>query len=459
VRTALLVVAILAFAAAPAAAENGYDAKLIAQSPNLTLESGEVGDSYFDAQNVGSNVWTNDVVRLGTQAPQDRHSAFWNESWLGAGRPTPLEQPSVPLGGIGRFAFTVTAPNVATTTVYDEHFAPLAEGLGWMEGPNWPDDAVFIEYTVIPGAPPTVRLSPAPGHVAAGQPVNVHAEAADNRQVVRVEFRLAGRAPVVDTSAPYDASLDSSGLRSGGQPVTATAVDETGRSTTATATVTLDPVANGAGASNGARLTAGFGKRHPRPRVTIPYGAATYVRGRLTDENGRPITGAVIRVASRVLTGMSGFRSLPPVSTGRDGGFAYRAPRGPSRQLLLTYTAFNDEPQPTAVRLVRLKTRAGVRMRADRRSVRPGGVVHFHGRLQGGHSPRRGVLVVLEGLQRGFGWRTFKTVRARHGRFHSSYRFVRAAPGATIRFRATVREQATYPWATGRSRSVAVRIR
>jgi hypothetical protein len=53
VRTALLVVTVLALAAAPAFGENGYDAKLVAQSPNLTLESGEVGDSYFDAQNVG----------------------------------------------------------------------------------------------------------------------------------------------------------------------------------------------------------------------------------------------------------------------------------------------------------------------------------------------------------------------------------------------------------------------
>jgi len=69
------------------------------------------------------------------------------------------------------------------------------------------------------------------------------------------------------------------------------------------------------------------------------------------------------------------------------------------------------------------------------------------------------VLVSLQGFQRGFGWRTFKTVRARHGRFSGGYRFVRAAPGARIRFRATVREQATYPWATGRSRPVSVTVR
>jgi hypothetical protein len=110
-------------------------------------------------------------------------------------------------------------------------------------------------------------------------------------------------------------------------------------------------------------------------------------------------------------------------------------------------------------KLVRLKTRAGITMRATRRSVRPGGRVRFRGRLKGGRIPRRGVIVSLQGRQRGFGWRTFTTVRAKHGRFRGRYRFVRSAPGTTVRFRATVREQAMYPWTTGRSRPVTVRIR
>ena len=95
-------------------------------------------------------------------------------------------------------------------------------------------------------------------------------------------------------------------------------------------------------------------------------------------------------------------------------------------------------------------------MRATQRRVRPGGRVRFRGRLKGGYVPRRGVLVVLQGHQRGFGWRTFKTVRARKGRFKGSYRFVRAA--GRFRFRAVVREQPAYPWATGRSRPVTVRV-
>jgi hypothetical protein len=447
--------------AAPAAGDQGYEAKLLAQSPHLTLESGQDATSYFDAQNVGTATWTNDVVRLGTTNPRDRTSVFANPTWLNAGRATPLDQPFVEPGRSGRFTFTVTAPPVRTTTTYDEYFAPLAELRAWMENnaENWPPNAVFIRYTVLPAAPPSVAIASLPEHVPQATPVTVRANATDNRGVSRVEFSLAGRTAVVDRSAPYEVTLDSSGLPSGPQTVTATAVDVTGRTAQASGTVTLDPIPNGAGASCDAKMTAGFGKRRPRPRVTVSYGRSTFVRGKLTDGAGRPITGAVIRVATRVLSGDRGFRELRPISTGQDGGYAYRAPRGPSRQILLTYTPFAEDAQPAVTKLVRLATRAGLVMTTGRRSVRPGGRVALRGRLKGGRIPRRGVLVSLQGSQPGFGWRTFKTVRAKHGRFRGSYRFVRATPGTTVRFRATVREQAGYPWATGRSRPVRVRIR
>jgi hypothetical protein len=461
VRLALLVVAILVLSASPAAASNGYEAKWVGQSDYLTLESGQTATSYFLAQNVGTATWTNDVVRLGTTTPQDRISAFANSTWIQGNRPTPLDQAFVEPGNTGRFTFQVTAPVVSSTTVFNEFFAPVAEARAWMynDASNWPPDGVYLRYTVIPGEAPKVAISGAPASVPQGTPVTVRASASDNRGVSRVEFRLAGGAPVIDRSSPYEATLSSTGLHSGPQAVEVTAVDVTGRTAKATGTVNLDPIANGAGASRDVRMTAGFGKRHPRPRVTISYGRSTYVRGKLTNAAGRPITGAVIRVATRVLIGDRGFREQRPISTGLDGGFAYRAPRGPSRQVLLTYTPFAEDTQPAVTKLVRLKTRAGVTMRASRHRVARGGRVKFRGRLKGGHIPRRGVLVSLQGFQGGFGWRTFKTVRARHGRFTGSYRFVRAAPGARIRFRATVREQATYPWATGRSRPVSVTVR
>jgi hypothetical protein len=454
----VLAAAVTLVVAAPANAENGYEAKWVGQSPYLTLESGETATSWFNAQNVGTATWTNDVVRLGTQNPQDRASVFSNSTWINASRATALDQPFVEPGNTGRFTFVVRAPDVGGTTVFREFFAPVAEYRGWMENnaENWPPDGVYLDYTVLPGQNPRVRITSAPARVPQGTPVTVRADAADNRGLRRLEFRLARRPVVTDRTRPFSATLSSAGLPSGVHRLAVRAVDRTGRATTAVGSVTLEPIPNGANASRGARMTAGFGKRRPRRRTTVRFGRATFVRGRLTNEAGAPIGGAVIRVATRVLGGR--FREQPPVSTGPDGGFAYRAPRGPSRRIRLSYTPFAEDTRPAVTRTVRMRTRAGVRMRVNRHRVAPGGRVVFRGRLRGGRVPRRGVLVVLQGHQRGFGWRTFKTVRARGGRFRGRYRFVRTAGPATFRFRAVVRAQPAYPWATGRSRPVRVRL-
>ena len=100
-----------------------------------------------------------------------------------------------------------------------------------------------------------------------------------------------------------------------------------------------------------------------------------------------------------------------------------------------------------------MSTRAGVRLRARPRA----GSVSFSGHLRGGPQPQRGLLVVLQGRQPGFGWQTFRTARVGSGgRFSATYRF-RTAVRGTFRFRATVREQLGYAYATGRSPVVQVR--
>jgi hypothetical protein len=71
--------------------------------------------------------------------------------------------------------------------------------------------------------------------------------------------------------------------------------------------------------------------------------------------------------------------------------------------------------------------------------------------------PRRGKLVVLQGRQAGRGWRTIADGRSdRRGRFRLSYRFSGAA--GTFSVRARVPADAGYPYATGVSRAVRVRV-
>ena len=132
-RTVFLAAALAAGLTTSASGAGGYEAKFIGQSNYLTLESGQRATSWFDAQNVGTATWTNDVVRLGTTNPRDRASALANSTWINVARPTPLDQPFVEPGKVGRFTFTVTAPNVGATTVFNEYFAPLAEARAWME--------------------------------------------------------------------------------------------------------------------------------------------------------------------------------------------------------------------------------------------------------------------------------------------------------------------------------------
>jgi hypothetical protein len=451
----LLSLAAFAVPAASARADNGWNADLVAQSAqSVVLESGETATSWFEFKNVNQNgrAWERrddavGPVRLGTQSPQDRASDFRHDSWLQSNRVTRLDQETVPLNAVGRFTFIAQAPPVQVETAYAETFAPVAEIQGWMR-----DELATITYVVRPKVPPALTIDSAPATATLGSPVGVTATASDNVRVQRVDFAIGGLAPVSDATGPWEAQLPTAGLPAGPHQLVVTAYDGAGQATTQTRTVTLEPVGNGTGASRDAKLTAGFGRRLT-PRHTVAYGRPDRVRGRLTTAAGAPIAGAALRIFTRVVLPRRGFRPVTTVTTDADGNYSYLAPRGPSRQIRVDYTAFSGDAAATATRLVRMSTQAGVRMSARKR----GDTVRFSGRLRGGPKPESGLLVVLQGYQAGYGWRTFRTARVSSGgRFKTLYRWRTPARG-TFRFRATVREQIGYAYATGRSREIRIR--
>ncbi len=99
-----------------------------------------------------------------------------------------------------------------------------------------------------------------------------------------------------------------------------------------------------------------------------------------------------------------------------------------------------------------------MRLRARPRVVAAGATVRLSGRLLGGRVPARGKTVELQAFERGR-WRTFETARARgKRRFRSTYRFSSSAAGRTFRLRARVRPDALYPFSTGHSKVVRVRV-
>lgn len=94
-----------------------------------------------------------------------------------------------------------------------------------------------------------------------------------------------------------------------------------------------------------------------------------------------------------------------------------------SRLVRLAFAGAGDALR--AARGVSVRVPASSTIRASRLRLRGAGRVRFSGRLRtaGEAVPRRGLLVILQGRERGR-WRTFEDVRTDHsGRWRASYRF------------------------------------
>src|SRR5947209_4070091 len=214
---------------------------------------------------------------------------------------------------------------------------------------------------------------------------------------------------------------------------------------------------NGVGASDRAGLTAVFANR--RGSLVAPFSRRVLVSGRLVDEAGAPIAGAEVGVASRVGAGTPD-AALASARTGPDGRFRVVLPgRGPSRTLVVSYRSHVGDAAAVAERVLTLRVAAGVRLRTRPRAVRNGHAVRFAGSLIGRPLPRGGLVVEMQ-VRIGDRWRTFATTRTHGaaGRFAYRYRFTRTFARVTYRFRALARAEAAYPYATGASPTVRVRV-
>ena len=107
--------------------------------------------------------------------------------------------------------------------------------------------------------------------------------------------------------------------------------------------VTARGPVDGAGGGDGSRLVAGFpghtfrghGKARKkvgvlRPTKTVGWGHSASVRGILRNAAGQPVAGAGLRLLVRELRLGSGYVDRGAVTTGADGRFAFRIPRGSS---------------------------------------------------------------------------------------------------------------------------------
>jgi hypothetical protein len=195
--------------------------------------------------------------------------------------------------------------------------------------------------------------------------------------------------------------------------------------------------------------------RTGRTTLTAPYGVRNVIRGRLTGAGGAGLRNARIEVVGAV-----GGRALDKggARTRADGRFTVIVPRGvSSRTLVLRYRRHAANAVPAAQARLRLRVRAGVALALAPHAATARRPVALEGRLVGRPLPRTRKLVELQARRPGHAWHTVRVVRAAlDGRFAAHVALAR--PGRH-ELRAIVRAAADYPYATGASRPVRVRVR
>ena len=216
---------------------------------------------------------------------------------------------------------------------------------------------------------------------------------------------------------------------------------------------------NGTGAKEPARVILRYANTR-RPRQTVRHNRKVGIRGRLINADGNPIAGAELRLLTRDLRQGAGAVDRRGIRTRADGSFRVTVRATASRQLQFAWRARANDARFAANGYLTLRARAAGTLRVRPRTVAVGRSVRLTGRLKG--LRRAGVPVVLQGKP--LGARRFQTfadmTSGRRGAFRGRYTFRSAASrGRVFVFRARIRRAPGFPYETGVTRSVRVRVR
>jgi 5-hydroxyisourate hydrolase-like protein (transthyretin family) len=191
------------------------------------------------------------------------------------------------------------------------------------------------------------------------------------------------------------------------------------------------------------------------PSARVAFGRDVQIGGRLEQRDGRPLPGAEVQVLSRSAT--SPEQLVGVVRTDAQGNYSYSTTASSTRSLRFVYQG-SPLALPTASE-VALFVPAASTIRAKPRRVRNGQAVHFVGRLRSLPAPAAGKLVELQVVLSGR-WQTFRTTLTDgQGRWRVPYRFRRTCGLTPYRFRARLPAEAGYPFETGLTRRVEVKVR
>ena len=180
---------------------------------------------------------------------------------------------------------------------------------------------------------------------------------------------------------------------------------------------------------------------------------------RLTNEFGAPIAGAKVQLLTRDLRQGATVVPRTTFTTDGDGRFRTTVVAAASRQLQFAWLSHVNDIRYGANGYLTLQTRASSTLSVSTRRPRVGRTITIQGRLRG--VERGGVPVVVQGRARGGGYATFAdTTTSSNGRFKVRYRFRNASSrGRSFAFRARIRPAPRFPYETGYSKTVTVRVR
>jgi hypothetical protein len=136
-----------------------------------------------------------------------------------------------------------------------------------------------------------------------------------------------------------------------------------------------------------------------------------------------------------------------PVFSDANGNVTVKLPKGPSREVRLSY---GDQ-----VAIAKITVKAPVRLRITPKRVRNGGTIRLRGTVPGAIDTTKVELQARSGRK----WVPFKTVTLRDGRFGARYQFLRTFVRTRYAFRAVIHRDARFPYAAASSKVARVVVR
>lgn len=107
-----------------------WDGRVTGKTFSGSMNAGETQNVTLTFQNCGTQTWTAANTKLVLARPAGRASELYDAStWVSPSQPALMTPATVGPGQTATFTFKLKAPNVVTTTVYDEHFMLVQSGI------------------------------------------------------------------------------------------------------------------------------------------------------------------------------------------------------------------------------------------------------------------------------------------------------------------------------------------